>query len=118
MVMINKKLSIPIYDVNITVIISKDYEELEQAINDIDDSISLDNGGMIVFRTGYRWYTLGILTEAASPGNIAHEAAHIANRIFRDVGGQLDYTNDEPFCYLLGFITDGIHKIISDESRD
>ena len=107
-------LTIPIYDFYIKVIVSDNYEELEQAINDIDDSMSMDNGGMIVFRTGYRWYTLGVLTEAVSPGNIAHEAAHLTNRIYRDIGGELDYTNDEPFCYLLGFITDGIHKIIHD----
>ena len=44
-------------------------------------------------------------------GIIAHEADHAANQIFKAIGAKVDVTNDEPHAYLVGFITDCIHKV-------
>lgn len=44
---------------------------------------------------------------------IAHEAVHIANWRISRIGFKYDYENDEPFAYLVGFITEEIYKIVA-----
>lgn len=46
-------------------------------------------------------------------GTIAHEAVHIANWRMSRIGFKYDYENDEPFAYLVGFITEEIYKIVA-----
>ena len=36
--------------------------------------------------------------------NIAHEATHAALVIFDFIGGRIDYYNQEPFAYLVGWV--------------
>lgn len=47
-----------------------------------------------------------------TPGIIAHEAKHLTNHIFDIVGVDLDLYNDEPECYLLGWIVNRIHETL------
>ena len=44
---------------------------------------------------------------------ISHEASHVANRIFDWLGIRLDANNDEPYAYLIGYITSCIWKTVS-----
>jgi hypothetical protein len=44
---------------------------------------------------------------------IAHESVHIANWRMSRIGFKYDYENDEPFAYLVGFITEEIYKIVA-----
>ena len=44
---------------------------------------------------------------------ISHEASHVANRIFDWIGIRLDANNDEPYAYLIGYITSCIWKTVS-----
>lgn len=46
-----------------------------------------------------------------TPGIIAHEAKHLVNAIFVDIGQELDLHNDEAECYLLGWIVDRVHEL-------
>ncbi len=41
---------------------------------------------------------------------IAHEVTHCANWIFFDRGINFDYLNDEPYAYLVGWITEMVYK--------
>lgn len=43
-----------------------------------------------------------------TPGILTHESIHIANFIASQRGIELDANNDEPICYLAGWITDQI----------
>lgn len=115
--MTDKTISIPIYDFSVRVIVTDNDDDFEQATFDAGYEQDVEGAGMIVFNSGYKHYTLGVLTEAVSAGNIAHEATHLSNRIWRDIGAELTYTNDEPYAYLLGFTTDCITKIINDHEN-
>lgn len=53
------------------------------------------------------------LSKDISEGNIAHEAAHAAVIICDELGIKIDINNDEPFCYLIGFITSEIRKFLN-----
>lgn len=111
--MTDATLTIPVYDFIIRIIISDNVSEINKALEESGHNEDMGDGGMMVLHSDYKVYTLSVLEEAISPGNIAHEAGHLTNRVWRDIGGLLDYTNDEPYCYLLGFITDGITQIIN-----
>jgi len=51
-----------------------------------------------------------------TPGIIAHEAKHLVNNIFIDISHELDPYNDEPECYLLGWIVNRIHEMIPEKN--
>lgn len=44
---------------------------------------------------------------------ISHEATHVATRMFEWLGIHLDANNDEPYAYLLGYISSCIWKTVS-----
>jgi len=44
---------------------------------------------------------------------ISHEASHVATDIFAWLGIRLDVNNDEPYAYLIGYITSCIWKTVS-----
>lgn len=48
-------------------------------------------------------------------GQIAHESGHATTEIFREIGSYLDPNNQEPFMYLLGYISDCIDKVIKNK---
>ncbi len=43
---------------------------------------------------------------------IAHEALHIVGYIFASIKAKMDVDNDEPQCYLLGWVVDEVYKAI------
>lgn len=44
---------------------------------------------------------------------ISHEASHVATRMFEWLGIHLDVNNDEPYAYLIGYISSCIWKTVS-----
>ena len=42
---------------------------------------------------------------------IAHEATHVALCIFNDVGAVVDYDNQEPLAYLIGWVFECVDKV-------
>lgn len=43
--------------------------------------------------------------------NIGHESSHVAVNIAHDMNIRIDYENDEPFAYLIGWLCDCIDKV-------
>lgn len=107
-----KKHKTPLYRAPFTIVFYDKDEELEKAFKDIqfDPPAKEFDGGVfkrkeqlyIVFSTQQKNYP--------TPGIIAHEAKHLVNEIFIDIGHDLDRYNDEPEAYLLGWIVDKIHE--------
>lgn len=62
---------------------------------------------------GYLVYIRGNL----SVGDIAHEATHVAARLFQEIGSYLDPENQEPFSYLVGWVTDCINQVKTGKSK-
>lgn len=47
-----------------------------------------------------------------------HEAVHAALDIFSDMGCMVDYDNQEPFAYLVGWIADCIDQVKRNKFKD
>lgn len=43
-------------------------------------------------------------------GTVAHEVTHVKNMVYKHAGIKHDPTNDEPEAYLVGWLTNEIHK--------
>ena len=48
-----------------------------------------------------------------NPSLVAHESSHICNFIFKNIGAKLNTKNDEPQCYLIGWIVDEIEIFLN-----
>lgn len=48
---------------------------------------------------------------AMTADNIAHEASHLALMIFEYIGAWVDPSNQEPYAYLVGWITKCINEV-------
>ena len=46
------------------------------------------------------------LKRVKNTSELAHEATHVAFELFRDIGGIADEDNQEPFAYLVGWVTE------------
>ena len=53
-----------------------------------------------------------------SGGDIAHECLHIVNYIWTHIGADHDTRNDEPSCYLLGWVYDQVYKFLTNHKID
>ena len=109
--MIRKTLIIPIYDCHCDVVITEDFDEavLEAGYQ----KPVIGSGGITLHYPDAPSNFVVIMHPTwTSPGNIAHEALHLAGKIMQCVDIKYDIDNDEPMAYLIGFIVDGIHQII------
>lgn len=48
-------------------------------------------------------------------GTLAHEADHVANAIFKQIGAKVDVENDETHAYLVGFVASAIDCVLKGE---
>lgn len=53
-------------------------------------------------------YIVGVFAD--DPGTMAHECAHVALSILDGVGADVQEANQEPFCYLLGYLVSSFSK--------
>lgn len=98
---------VPIYEVGIKFTRSrKEYAKAVEAADGFDDgepadglTCTLDSGGFIV----------GVFTR--DPGTLAHEMAHVALEIIDRAGFTAEAGNQEPFCYLLGYLVSHFSKV-------
>jgi len=106
-----KTLSIPIYDAEVTVVVTKNVTKVA-----IEAGYSGDMVGKVAMVLRYPdnpgEYVVIFHKEAISPGNIAHEALHLLHDIMENVGMGPELNDDEAQAYLIGFIVNGIHQII------
>ena len=104
--MFKTERNIPIYEGRLVVAIDKDLGVISGAYGLICDAKA---NAAFASRwqddAGGRHYLIA-LTPDVSHGAIAHESKHITNYIFSNIGAMLDPENDEPECYLLGWIVD------------
>lgn len=110
-----KRVAIPIYFGYLEIIICKSLSEAagQLAKYEIRTPDSLDNyGAFTVIRrkkSGPKVYGV-FLGPGCTAGLIAHEATHVKNYLFKEVGQQLDLVNDEAEAYLMGWITREIYE--------
>ncbi len=106
-----KKIKIPLYHGEITIIKTDNLLDVEKMYN----TESMHFCDAVVFRdfkpSGYSRYVVAF-SKDISPGTIAHESLHLTGYIFADMNASFDMVNDEPQCYLLEWIVEEIHKFL------
>ena len=116
---IKKIIKVPPYYCDVVMILTDSFKDTNYKhklfLTDIDIS---GNYSMMVVILPYpngcaRYYLLIDSTVKQSVGDIAHEAKHLVNKIYLSHGCLLDEDNDEPECYLLGWITNRINEFIN-----
>ena len=94
---------------------SRDGEELIYD-NDGDKTSASCMWSVIEKTTGY--YGFLVWLRGKNPkSDIAHEATHVAFETFRDIGGVADEDNQEPFAYLVGWITNRLFEALNYKER-
>lgn len=106
-----KKIKIPIFQSELTIIFDKDLSYLEKKYK----TVSLKNYGAVTLKdeSKYRHYVLGF--EYSSGSIIAHEIVHLINYMYIDCGIELDRLNDENQAYLTGWLFFEIDKFLNKE---
>ncbi len=117
--MILKKHRIPIYGGQLWICVTRSFVKSIDQIEDAID-VKLDESKEDLRKSAamsYRFYTpdgqfriLIMVKPITSIGTIAHEALHAVNWMFAHCGIQYSLKNDEPQCYILGWVVD---KVIS-----
>ncbi|HSE99836.1 MAG TPA: hypothetical protein VLA48_02980 [Nitrososphaeraceae archaeon] len=105
--MIKKKLKIPLYFQNLTIIQTDDFESIHKFYNLKGqcggyDAVTIDDGDNIVV----------VFNSKVDASTIAHESTHVCTYTFQKIGAEIDVDNDETFAYLIGWVVGQIHKII------
>jgi|ERR1035437_6428587 hypothetical protein len=104
-----KKLNIPIYQCEVTIILDKDLSYVTNKYKTID----LSNYGAVTMRVPNTHSKYIIAFEYTEGSIIAHEIVHLVNYIFEDKNIILDTKNDETQAYLTGWLFREINKILN-----
>lgn len=107
--MIKKKIKIPIYGGELTVILDKDLSYIEKRYK----TKSLNDFGAVTLKDESKYKSYVVAFEYSSGSIITHEIVHIINYLYIDCGIQLDRINDEHTAYLTGWLFDEIDKILN-----
>lgn len=103
---ISKTIKIPIYGVKWTI-------EFVDSISDIEKKYGItdtESNTAIFLSKGSRYATI-YEKSYLTPGIIAHECKHLVNKLFYNLGVDLDHMNDEAECYLLNWLVDKVDEI-------
>lgn len=113
MEIIKKTFKTPIYGGKFTVIFYQTGEQLKTVFKDFTFDIPIENfdGGVIEYKG--KTFVVFLTDKKGYPtaGIIAHEAKHLVNKIFISIEHPLCRYQDEPECYLLGWIVNRIHEL-------
>lgn len=105
-----KTINVPIYDCYLTIIFTKD-------LNEVVKKYKLEGNwgefGALTFEDNPKSrYYVTAFTDADHLSNIAHEVVHIKNNIFLGINAKVDLHNDEPEAYLTGWLFDQINNFL------
>ena len=112
MVEVKRTVRIPIYGGKIIIVISDEddvYESTKRHFKVIDNSLKSFVAVSLQSDSNYLYPVL--LSGKITPGLVAHEAKHIVNRLYTDIGIILDRENDETETYLLSWVVNRIWEV-------
>ena len=90
-------------------------KKYSQNLTEEDDVLGMSqvrqNHHLIIINVGrHRKFFKDIKLECEIADTIAHEADHVCNQLFMNIGAKVDVTNDEFHTYLLGWIVKQITR--------
>lgn len=102
-------IQIEIYNCELTIILDKNLKYIEKTYK----TIPLDDYGAVTLNhpKHFRHFVVAF-TDKKHLSNIAHEIVHLKNHIFKTIGAQVDFDNDEPEAYLTGYLFDKIYNFM------
>lgn len=109
-------VKIPIYPGNLRIIFTEDLEVVKEFFPDYDRNAIAGVTGVTedelwtvttIINPYYNYDDLGL----SIYGTIAHEALHVVQEVFYNVGIEMDLTNPEPANYMLGWVVDNIYQL-------
>lgn len=103
-----KKIEIPIYYCNLTIILDKDLSYVEKKYK----TMPLSNYGAVTMRVPNKFCEYVMAFEYTDVDIIAHEVTHLKNYIFEDRGLILDVKNDEAEAYLVMYLFEQVYKFL------
>ena len=104
-----KKIKIPIFHGELTILKAKDLSEIGKKYN-----MNFDNFQAVVWKDeSKKFLTLFVaVNEKVKSDIIAHEAVHLVNHVFINKGIELCRYNDENQAYLTGWFVKEIQKFV------
>ena len=104
-----KKIKIPIFHGELTILKAKDLSEIGKKYK-----MNFDNFQAVVWKDeSKKFLTLFVaLNENVKSDIIAHEAVHLVNHVFINKGIELCRYNDENQAYLTGWFVKEIQKFV------
>lgn len=112
-----KRLKIELYSNYIlNIIVAKDFSEIPFRLREKTGLEYIDNydfDGLHINNSRFPHSSSIILEDNASVGIIAHEAFHATINIMKNIGSNLDESSEEPYAYLLTYITNECMNVIN-----
>lgn len=109
--MIKESLIVPIYNIQVAVIVSQKLEKYARLAGYKSDCSGYD-GLTLSYPANPNIYCILFRTKTVDEGVIAHEVGHLVSKIFKACDIKYDPENMEPWCYLQGYITKELYKIV------
>lgn len=109
----SKKIKVPIYDAVLYVHIvssNKDRKKLESKYN-LTDTVGYD-GFAFPYQDKNGFYSYHIALSKKCSNLIAHECYHFVMYLSKDYGLKLDFNNDEPQAFLMGWAVEQCYKVL------
>ena len=109
-----RKIKIPIYFGVLEVVVAKNLRKALIKHKEPLNGFKPENYDAFVWddlSSGLAVYKVYI-KPTANHKTVAHEALHIVNLLFNNIGAKPDLNNDEPQAYLLGWVVEQIHKTL------
>ena len=112
MVEIKRKIHIPIYGGWMIVVISDEENVCQSALRHfkVNDVTLMQNSAVCLSSDTCSTYPV-LFSGKITPGLIAHEAKHVLNNLFLDLGIKLDLRNDEAEAYVLCWLVNRIWEV-------
>ena len=99
--------TIPLYYGKLEVIIADDFNLAATQYKIETNGYTVNNWEAL---TSWKQQVFTIIARPSiKPEIIAHESAHVVNRLFKEVFIDLDYDNDEAFCYMLSWVVKQVY---------
>ena len=105
-----KKISIPIFRGSLTLVKDKDFKKVNKMYNcNVPETF-----GAVTLENHDEGFEYVVAFVDSNVGLLAHEAVHVCNYVFDNIGIQLDLKNDETQAYFIGWIVDEMDKFLNE----
>lgn len=116
--MFKKLVQIPIYPGRILIVFTEDVDIVKEYFSDYDSPVVTGVTGVSPKHSNL--YTVTVIVNPnikdisglmTIHGVIAHEALHVVQEVFYNVGIEMDLDNPEPANYFLGWVVEEMYKV-------